>query len=156
MDYFQGVVTEFLRANRSTFVNMEYLIQLDEGQTPAKSRYWYCDALAVNFEQSTVYLCEITYSKTLSALINRLKCWASNWENVCSAIARDSSLSGDWKFQPWVFIPEESRSLFLQRLSLVGSNTSISGGMPLPVVTSLESVTPWNYCTWDRKHEIEE
>lgn len=49
MDYFQGVVTEFLRANRSTFVNTEYLIQLDEVKTPLKARHWYCDALAVNF-----------------------------------------------------------------------------------------------------------
>jgi hypothetical protein len=71
MDYFQGVVTEFLRANRSTFVNTEYLIQLDEGKLPVKSRHWYCDALAVNFEESTVFLCEVTYSKTMSAPSNR-------------------------------------------------------------------------------------
>ena len=28
MDYFQGAVTEYLRANRATFVNTECLIQL--------------------------------------------------------------------------------------------------------------------------------
>jgi hypothetical protein len=62
MDYFQGVVTEFLRADRAMFVNTEYLIQLDPGTSLGKGRHWYCDALTINFKDSTVYLCEVTYS----------------------------------------------------------------------------------------------
>ena len=155
MDYFQGVVTEFLRANRSTFVNTEYLIQLDEG-TPLKSRHWYCDALAVNFQHSTVYLCEITYSKTMSALLGRLQSWASHWDGVCASIARDSQLTGVWKFQPWTFVPEGSQSLLLRKLELGKSPVLPQNGMPAPLITTLESVAPWNYCTWDRKHELTE
>lgn len=156
MDYFQGVVTEYLRANRSTFVNTEYLIQLDEGKTPLKSRHWYCDALAVNFEHSTVYLCEITYSKTMSALLGRLQAWAAEWEGVCEAIARDSKLTGEWAFQPWVFVPEDSQPLLLRKLES-GSNPGLPrSGMPSPVISTLESVAPWNYCSWDRKHELAE
>lgn len=153
MDYFQGVVTEYLRANRSTFVNTEYLIQLDEG-TPLKSRHWYCDALIVNFECSTVYLCEITYSKTMSALLGRLQAWAVNWEGVCAAIVRDSKLNGAWNFQPWVFIPEDSKGLLLRKLGLSSSSDLSRSTMPSPVISTLESVAPWNYCSWDRKHEI--
>ena len=48
MDYFQGVVTDYLRANRSVFVNTECLIQLDEGNKQLKCRHWFCDAMAVN------------------------------------------------------------------------------------------------------------
>ena len=155
MDYFQGVVTEFLRANRSTFVNTEYLIQLDEG-TPQKGRHWYCDALAVNFEHSTVYLCEITYSKTMSALLGRLQAWAAHWESVCSSITQASHLTGAWRFQPWVFVPEDSQALLLRKLE-VGQSTGLEpSSIPAPRITTLESVAPWNYCTWDRKHELSE
>jgi hypothetical protein len=31
----------------------------------------------VNFRESTIYLCEVTYSKTLSALVRRLSAWAA-------------------------------------------------------------------------------
>jgi hypothetical protein len=156
MDYFQGVVTEFLRANRSTFVNTEYLIQLDQGKTALKSRHWYCDALAVNFEHSTVYLCEITYSKTMGALLARLQAWAAHWQEVCAAISRDSQLTGAWKFQPWTFVQEESKALLMRKLELIHANSTCSSGMATPHITTLESVAPWNYCSWDRRHEVAE
>ena len=154
MDYFQGVVTDYLRANRSTFVNTEYLIQLDAGSTPLKARHWYCDALAVNFERSTVYLCEITYSKTMSALLGRLQAWAANWEDVCVAIARDSNLKGDWIFQPSLFIPNDSKALLLRKLEPISRPDSPLRRMPAPEIRTLESVAPWNYCSWDRKLEL--
>ncbi len=156
MDYFQGVVTEFLRANRSTFVNTEYLIQLDEGTTPLKGRHWYCDALAVNFQHSTVYLGEITYSKTMSALLSRLQAWGTHWDGVCASITRDSQLPGAWKFQPWLFVPEGSQTLLLRKLEQNKTLALAQSGMPAPLITTLESVTPWNYCNWDRKHELSE
>lgn len=156
MDYFQGVVTEYLRANRSTFVNTEYLIQLDEGATPLKARHWYCDALAVNFEHSTVYLCEVTYSKTMSALLSRLHAWAVHWDGVCKSIARDSKLTGTWAFRPWLFVPEASQPLLLRKLALSPNTDLPHHGMPAPLINTLESVASWNYCTWDRKHELAE
>ena len=34
MDYFEGVVTDYLRADHMMFVKPEFLIQLDSGETP--------------------------------------------------------------------------------------------------------------------------
>ena len=59
MDYFQGVVTEYLRADRAMFVNTEYLIQLEPGNAPAKNKHWYCDAVAVNMRDN-----EVSYVKS--------------------------------------------------------------------------------------------
>lgn len=93
MDYFQGVVTEFLRANRSTFVNTECLIQLEPGDTPEKDRHWFCDVIALNLAEKTIYLCEVSYSGTLAALIKRLRAWAAchrhglDWRRYATATA---------------------------------------------------------------------
>lgn len=106
MDYFQGVVTEFLRAKRSRFVNTEYMINLDLDGTYKKDRHWYCDAVAIDFADSTVHLCEITYSKTLQAVAKRLQLWSNHWPEVVAAIRRDSSLAGEWHVVPRVFVPE--------------------------------------------------
>ena len=86
MDYFQGVVTDYLRANRSVFVNTECLIQLDEGNKQLKDRHWFCDAMAVNFKESTVYLCEITYSATMQSLVSRLHAWRMHWTELQLAV----------------------------------------------------------------------
>jgi hypothetical protein len=149
MDYFQGVVTEYLRADRKVFLNTEFLINLDEGKTYAKGRHWYCDALALNFEERTAYLCEVTYSKTMQGLLDRLRAWAGSWPEVCEAIRRDSKIGDRWAFQPWVFIPEDSYPGLGEKLT--GFVTSGERQMPMPRVTFLEKVTPWNYPSWDRR-----
>ena len=95
MDYFQGVVTEYLRANRAVFVNTECLIQLDEGDKQFKDRHWYCDAMAVNFKDKAIYLCEITYSGTMQSLVGRLQAWQSNWAELTAAVIRDSGTPRD-------------------------------------------------------------
>jgi hypothetical protein len=107
MDYFQGAVTEYLRANRSTFVNTECLIQLKPGDSPANGEHWYCDAVAVNFQEKAAYLCEVTYSRTLQYLFTRLGSWINNWAGIESALARDCGIGPDWKVRPWIFIPAE-------------------------------------------------
>jgi hypothetical protein len=89
MDYFQGVVTEFLRANRATFVNTECLIQLEPGNSPAKGRHWYCDAVSVNIADQSAQLCEVTFSTTLQSLITRLAAWKSHWVGIRGALNRD-------------------------------------------------------------------
>ena len=152
MDYFQGVVNEYLRANRATFINTEYLIDLDPDGKFRKGRHWYCDALAINFAERTVYLCETSYSKTLSALLNRLSAWSEHWSDVCAAISRTSNLDQSWTFQPWAFIPESSTNLFRSKLA-----TSLVSGtaMPNPRVETLEAIAPWNYCSWDRQDASE-
>ena len=67
-DFFQGVVAEYLRADRGVFVNPEILLQLEPGASPKKGRFWYCDLMAVSLREKMVYLCEVTYATSASAL----------------------------------------------------------------------------------------
>src|SRR5688572_2705820 len=119
MDYFQGVVTEFLRANRSTFVNTECLIQLQLGDTPEKDKHWFCDVVAINFSESTVYLCEVSYSGTLAALMKRLKAWAGCWPDLKRALVRDCHVPADWKVLPWVFIPRDREPTYQRGIATI-------------------------------------
>ena len=116
MDYFQGVVAEYLRAKRSRFVNVEYLINLDR-HGYRKDRHWYCDAVAVDFEDSTVRLCEITYSKTLQSVFKRLQSWCNHWPEIVTAVRRDSQLKGDWNMLPEVFVPGELKTHLDDRIA---------------------------------------
>ena len=152
MDYFQGVVTDYLRANRSVFVNTECLIQLDEGNKQLKDRHWFCDAMAVNFKESTVYLCEITYSATMQSLVSRLHAWRMHWTELQLAVLRDSGAPTGWKVQPWVFIPKQNHASFKAKIGSGQAALGQHGPMPAARVTYLEAVLPWEYKnTWDRK-----
>src|SRR4051812_37827251 len=149
MDYFQGVVTEYLRAKRSQFVNTEYMINLDLDGTYLKDRHWYCDAVAIDFADSTVHLCEVTYSKTLQSLCGRLRAWGDNWPELVGAIRRDSALRGDWHGVPRLFVPEEWGKGLEDRLRSLGLGDGSLGLMPSPVIPSLEEVLPWKYRSWN-------
>lgn len=154
MDYYQGVVTEYLRADRAMFVNTECCLQLNAATNPDKSGpHWYCDAVAVNFRESTVYLCEISYSKSLDALIKRLTAWHHHWPALCQVITRDCHVPGTWKVLPWLFVPEERRSLLAAKLQAIVA----AGGGASPIaesrITNLEDVSPWKYRSWDRWDE---
>ena len=149
MDYYQGVVTEFLRADRATFVNPECPIQMARSAAPPKGTSWYCDVVAVNFRERKVYLCEVTYSTALHPLLRRLRAWSTNWSAVCSAIFRDCSVPEDWKIQPWVFIPKKSRALLEEKLKSLTNVGDVEGNMPLPLIKDLEEVAPCEY-SYDR------
>lgn len=151
MDYFQGVVTEFLRADRSTFVNTEDLIQLDPGDVYAKGRHWYCDAVAINDQHSTVDLCEVTYSTSFQSVIERLHSWSTHWPLVVEAIRRDSFLKGDWLVQPHLFVPSRSQDILDRKLPTIAAPTDQNVHMPIPKVTYLEMVLPWKYRSWNGK-----
>ena len=151
MDYFQGVVTEYLRADRAMFVNTECCIQLNPGDNPDTSGpHWYCDAVAVNFRVSAVFLCEVSYSKSLDALVKRLEGWSTHWSAVCTALARDCALPTVWPVRPWLFVPEDRREVLAKKFSKLLNASSKPNEMPEPKVTSLESVTPWMYRSWNR------
>jgi hypothetical protein len=151
LDFYQGIVVEYLRANRATFINTEYLIDIDAEKKFQKGQHWYCDALAVNFNSKEAYLCEITYSKTLSALMTRLSAWAKCWPEICSTIQRTSALDEAWTYRPWVFIPSISCDLFKQKFAAL--EMVPEKPMPFPRIETLESVAPWNYCSWDRSDD---
>lgn len=157
MDYFQGVVTEYLRADRAMFVNTECCIQLNSGVNPDKSGpHWYCDAVAVNFRLRKVFLCEVSYSKSLSELMTRLMGWANNWGQLKQALERDCSLPDDWEVRPWLFIPHHLHATLDKKLATL---YKVSGGvtnMPVPEITELEEVLPWVYKSWNRIPEAKD
>jgi hypothetical protein len=154
MNYYQGVVLEYLRADRAIFLNEECCIQLHEGENPdVTGPHWYCDALACDFRTKSVFLCEITYSSTLTSLLKRLKDWHDHWEMVCLALTRDSFLPSNWNARPWLFVPEHliPRLLSkLEQLGVIGAN-----GKFIPLITPLEMVQPWRYRSWNRVGEGE-
>lgn len=150
MDYFQGVVAEYLRADRACFLNPECLIQLDEGvKSPAKGRSWYCDIVAVDLRKKSVWLCEVTYSKDLSKLLQRLAAWHTNWDGVRHAIYRDCRVPEDFFVSPWAFVPKGHIPRLKEGLSQILAAGSEMTQMPYPRIRSLETVTPWRY-QWNR------
>lgn len=154
MDYFQGVVTEYLRANRATFVNTECCIQLHDSPNPDNSGpHWYCDAVAVNLKEKTAYLCEVTYSKSLSALVKRLTGWATHWPLLRVALSRDCGIPEDWVVRPWLFVPSSLGEALHQNLAKLPQTGDAGIMMPNAKVTWLEDVVPWKYKSWNREHD---
>jgi len=147
VDYFQGVVAEYLRANRATFVNPEFFLQLDNGlKSPPKGTAWYVDLLAINLAERTAYLCEVTYSESLAALLERLAAWSANWSGMMTALRRDACVADDWQVRPWLFVPEHAIARLIMRLP----------ALPVvPKVTPLEMTQPWRFSGWDRQGEAE-
>lgn len=146
MDYFEGVVIEYLRADRSLFVNTQCCIQLNEGFNPDTSGpHWYCDAVAVSIKSKAAYLCEITYASPPASLFKRLESWASSWPQLRAALARDSGIPQDWAVTPWIFVPQGNRAKVEAFASALPHEH-----MPVPKVQELESVMPWLYRSWDR------
>jgi hypothetical protein len=156
MDYFQGIVVEYLRADRSVFVNTECLIQLNPIGLPDKP-HWYCDALAVDFRRSTVFLCEVSYAAAVGALVKRLGAWNAHWSKVCIALKRDCSLSTgvNWSFRPWLFVHDEGIPFLVKGISRIGTGKGESREMPDPLISTLEMVVPWKYKSWNRVGEDE-
>ncbi len=144
MDWFQGVVLEYLRADRSAFVNPECLLNLDADDVYRKDRHWYCDAVTVNFKEQTVWLCEITYAENLHALVRRLRTWQSVWPELERAVIRDCNVPASWRIRPRVFIPHALADAFAKRFPNTANQDMIGGSMTYPKITNLEEVLPWN------------
>jgi hypothetical protein len=155
VDYFQGVVTDYLRADRAMFINTECCIQLNPGANPDKSGpHWFCDVVAVNLRESEVFLCEVTYSQSLGALSKRLQSWSANWPLLRAALTRDCAVHTDWPVRPWLFIPHDLRGHLEKQLARIPNMGSSPAHMPQPMVTDLEDVTPWKYNSWNRVAEM--
>ena len=149
MDYYQGVVEEYLRADRSVFVNPEFCLQLAEDKPmPEKGTSWYVDLLAVDFRLNTAFLCEVTYSHTMTALVRRLAAWSNHWTDIAVVLQRDAHLPGSFLMRPWVFIPAGLIETFVRKF-----RTEVPNSPFIPVITPLEMTGPWQYCTWDRHGE---
>jgi len=109
MDYYQGVVIDYLRADRAIFVNPETCIQIDDGPRPERGgTHWFCDAAAIDLRHEVVFLCEITYAKELGKLVKGLREWGQSWDSVCAALVRDCEVRSHWPVRPWLFVPKDS------------------------------------------------
>jgi hypothetical protein len=152
MDYYQGIVTEYLRADRAMFVNTECCIQLNPGQNPDRTGpHWYCDAVAINLRDREVFLCEISFSSSLADLGKRLSGWHANWHALRHALARDLYIDPSWPVTPWVFVPQELFRTLESRLARTYRNETMSPEqMPYTKATFLEEVVPWKYRSWNR------
>jgi hypothetical protein len=156
VDFYQGVVVDYLRANRTTFVNTEYCIQLNKSDNPDTSGpHWYCDAVALEFQSSTIFLCEISYERSLASLIKRLRAWHEHWDLLREAVARDASFPqfvAGWPLRPWLFIPNSLATTIEKVLDQIAGDQQRKFSVRL---TPLEMVQPWQYRSWDRKGEGE-
>jgi hypothetical protein len=144
VDYFQGVVLEYLRADRSCFVNPEFWIR-GNLESPHDKPHWFVDVLAVHMKEKKVYLCEVTYAKQPRALVQRLQSWKEHWDIINRTLKEDTGIDKEWPLIPWVFgAPETLRVIepVLKKL------------FPKGLTMNLEKVLPWLYCTYDRKEEI--
>lgn len=145
-DYYEGVVTEYLRADPSMFVRSQSCIQLDAGPLKTAGQHRYCDIVAVRFRKpETVFLCEVSYAKTPKALFNRLRAWDAHWPAVRAALARDNGVPESWPVRPWVFVRGDRHAFVSRRLAERFGPRGGSDQMPQPLITSLEDVTPWRY-----------
>lgn len=146
MDHFESIVLEYLRADRSLFVNTQCCIQLNPGDNPDTSGpHWYCDAVAVSFKSKAIYLCEITYASPPISLMKRLTAWNKDWPLLRQALVRDSGIPSDWSVKPWLFL----RELHIEPMKkFVASIEPLT--MPHPKMTKLEDVLPWQYRSWNR------
>jgi hypothetical protein len=146
LTYYETVVFEYLRRDRALFTSPEYCIQLETGKVLPKCTFWYCDVVTVDFRSKAVFLCEISYSKTLGALVKRLRSWDQNWTGVCNAVHRDSALPDEWQVRPWLFVPDTGLKILIRGLA------SIANANLKPRITTLDMIQPWK-CAEDRAHE---
>ena len=146
MDYFQGLVADYLSDDPAVFVRPECLIRLDETGPLAKGRHWYCDIVAVSFrEPRTVYLCEVSYSRTLESLFRRLRQWNEHWDAIRSVLVRDNCLEGSWRTRPWLFVRDECRARVSRVVREILDENDVSTADRWPLVTSLDIVVPALY-----------
>lgn len=145
MDYFQGVVQDYLRADRTRFVNSECLIQLDEGSKLEKNDHWYCDFLTVDFGACTAYLCEVSFARNSYALLKRLDQWYEKWDRVRISVLRDCRIPEGWSVGIWIFLPEAMETALRQRALFLKATPADT-----PVrIDTLENVLPWKYRSWN-------
>lgn len=150
MDFYQGVVLDYLRADRTVFINTQCCIQLNDKPNPDMSgHHWYCDAVALDFRNKTVLLCEISYAAKLGTLIDRLQQWSRNWQGIQAALIRDCKVPANWPVRPWLFVPEESLGLLVSKLQTMKGLDGVATFAPR--ITPLQAVQPWRYHSWDHR-----
>jgi hypothetical protein len=145
MDYYQGIVADYLTGDPTIFVKPECCIRLSSEGPLRKGEHWYCDILAISLREQRAYLCEVTYSQTLGALSKRLRDWAENWSSIRAALVRDNQVPNDWEIRPWLFVPRKQEELARIKVAEIRAGHDGPGSMADADVTCLEEVVPWLY-----------
>jgi hypothetical protein len=153
MDYYQGVVREFLQLDRSIFIHEELVIDLDFDENRPqgknlKGRHWICDLAALSQKEKTLYLGEVTYSKSLQSIISRFDSWSQHWPDIVESLMRDSGIDRSWQICPWAFIPKKNKELFREKINKLPKIGLGKTQMPNPKMTFLEEVVPWKSKNW--------
>ena len=138
MPYYQDIVGDYLRAERTRFISPEYLLDLGHGG-PLSKGCWWIDVLAVDFKEKAIFLCEVSYSKTLTALVRRLRQWSDQWDAICPTLFEHTHVPNNWQITPWVFIPRDYRPVFDRKFKAVTSPRFA------PRITDLEDTAPWKF-----------
>ena len=95
--------------------------------------------LSVDFSGRTIWLCEVSFSKTLYALRSRFKQWSDNWEPLQQTLLAEIAVGSDWQIRPRAFTPENLKSVYDAGLQKIG---------PLafdPKWNALENTAPWRF-----------
>jgi hypothetical protein len=146
LDYYQGVVEEYLTRDRSFFVNPEFFLPIEDyyaGSTKGSS--WHVDILALDLKQHACYLCEVSYAKSLGSMLRRFDAWSTRWAAILGALEREAGVTSDWIVRPWAFAPESELRSQLKKLSEFPFSPKLK-------LTPLEMTAPWRY-KWDRHGE---
>jgi hypothetical protein len=130
MDYFETVVRQYLRSDPSVFVNTDFALVLNR-TGEARHEHVRIDALAVDFEQRTVFLCEITSARNIGDLAERIMKLRNDWRGYCGALVREAHVPADWPVRLWAFVPAHAEKVV----------RSLAHGLPLSV-TALEDIAP--------------
>jgi len=152
MNYYESVVIDYLRADRSIFVNTEYCIQIKQGNPDTSGPHWYCDAVALDFRSKEIFLCEISYADKLTNLTKRLRDWHDNWPKIRTALQRHCILAESWPIRPWLFVRQDREPLVRKRLENIANGQESKFDVK---ITHLEAVQPWLYRSWNRNDKVE-
>ena len=137
MSHYHEIVGEYLNAERHQFICQEFLIDIGDPTKQMKDQAFWVDVVAADFRARTLFLCEISYSQKLAAILRKFQIWSDNWDAVRAELFRASGVSPDWDVKPWVFAPAARRDLFLKGLA------NIPGLRFAPEWTALEDLVPW-------------
>jgi hypothetical protein len=145
MDYFQSAVYEYLQRDRSCFVNTEYLLVHKSKSTEEGPPEWLVDIVAIDFRTPCIWLCEISYSRHVTTLVDRVRQWEKEWDKVCATVRKEACLPEVmqvWPIRVRAFVPAREKP-DLEKRDLR------PGGLKLEIC-ELEKVVPWEYNRWER------
>ena len=155
MSQYESVVIEYLRADRSLFLNLGCFIETPGAENPARvgPYYWSFPIVAADFHKEAILLCEVSYGQALGGLYKRIEGWSNHWHQLCEALGRELNIPKTWSIRPWLFVPDDSIPKVVKKIDGVRSANPGVALFPDPIITPLEMVQPWKYNSSTRNGE---